>query len=280
MRAEMRPLARLALRPEPARLAVQRAEGDRQHGAFRQRARTAVADDGQARRGEVHLLPPAGSAAVGQAEDAPAIGALQRAGQQQADGREREKRLDRRRPASSVVGGRGAVVVRAQGRQVVHLVHHEQVPVAAELGEMQVGRRGDALVGGDVAREAAAGIGRVLGGADREGWPSAARQPGSAKASSACRRRLSRGTTQQTRSQTPASMSAWAASTGSSDLPPPGVTAARMSRVPEASLAAMDRTTASVSAWWLRRRRATNGRRLVEVRRRILIRHGIRVEPP
>jgi hypothetical protein len=53
---------------------------------------------------------------------------------------------------------------------VVHLVHHEQVPVAAELGEMQVGRRGDALVGGDVAGEAAAGVARaVVGGADGEG---------------------------------------------------------------------------------------------------------------
>ncbi|MFC7607612.1 hypothetical protein [Teichococcus aestuarii] len=61
-------------------------------------------------------------------------------------------------------------------------------------------------------------------------WPSAARRAGSAKASSACRRRLSRGTTQQTRSISPAAFSRAAAITGSSDLPPPGVTAARMSR--------------------------------------------------
>ncbi len=55
-------------------------------------------------------------------------------------------------------------------------------------------------------------------------------QVGSANASSACRRRLSRGTTQQTRSTRPAPIRVCAAITGSSDLPPPGATAARMSR--------------------------------------------------
>ena len=95
--------------------------------------------------------------------------------------------------------------------------------MAAELGEVQVRRGGDALVGGDVAGQAAARVARrVVGGAHGQAWPSAARQAGSAKASSACRRRLSRGTTQQTRSQSPAPISAWAAITGSSDLPPPG----------------------------------------------------------
>ena len=44
------------------------------------------------------------------------------------------------------------------------------------------------------------------------------------------RRRLSRGTTHQIRSTIPEAISRAAAMTGSNDLPPPGVTAARMSR--------------------------------------------------
>ena len=51
---------------------------------------------------------------------------------------------------------------------MVHLVDYQQRAIAAEFGQMQVGRRGDALIGGDVAGQAAAGIGRVVGGADRE----------------------------------------------------------------------------------------------------------------
>ena len=41
--------------------------------------------------------------------------------------------------------------------------------MAAELRQVQLGRRGDALVGGDPALQAAAGVGRVLRRADRDG---------------------------------------------------------------------------------------------------------------
>jgi hypothetical protein len=51
---------------------------------------------------------------------------------------------------------------------VVHFVDDEEVAVAAELREVRVRRGGDALVGGDVARETAGGVGRVLGGAHRK----------------------------------------------------------------------------------------------------------------
>lgn len=74
-------------------------------------------------------------------------------------------------------------------------------------------------------------------------------QVGSANASSACSRRLSRGTTQQTRSIKPAANSPVVANTGSSDLPPPGVTAASMSR---ASVwpAAIPSITEARRCWW------------------------------
>ena len=52
---------------------------------------------------------------------------------------------------------------------MMHLVHHQQRAVAAELGQVQVGRRSHALVGGDVALQAAARVGRVVGGADADG---------------------------------------------------------------------------------------------------------------
>ena len=51
----------------------------------------------------------------------------------------------------------------------MHLVHHQQRAVAAELGQMQVGRGGDALIGGDVAVQAAARVRRIVGGADADG---------------------------------------------------------------------------------------------------------------
>jgi hypothetical protein len=51
---------------------------------------------------------------------------------------------------------------------VVHLVYHQQRPVPPRLGEVQVGRGGDALVRGHVAGQAARGIGRVLGRAHAE----------------------------------------------------------------------------------------------------------------
>ena len=116
----------------------------------------------------------------------------------------------------------------------------------AELGQMQVGRRGYALIGGDVALQAAARVGSVVAALTITACPSEARQAGSANASSACWRKLSRGTTQQTRSMSPAARRADDAITGSSDLPPPGVTAARMSVTPEASPEAMARTTAAI----------------------------------
>jgi hypothetical protein len=51
---------------------------------------------------------------------------------------------------------------------MVDLVHHQQRAVAAELGQMQVRGGGDGLVGGDVALQATAGVGGVLGGAHRQ----------------------------------------------------------------------------------------------------------------
>ena len=90
--------------------------------------------------------------------------------------------------------------------------------MAAVLGEMEVGLGGDALVGGDVARSPRQRSGAFSAARTETAWPRALRQAGSAKASSACRRRLSRGTIQQMRSTTPASMSRAAAITGSSDL--------------------------------------------------------------
>jgi len=55
-------------------------------------------------------------------------------------------------------------------------------------------------------------------------------------------RKLSRGTTQQTQSTITAALSREAAITGSSHLPPPGVTAARMSRA-----SVCPETTASIT---------------------------------
>ena len=46
-----------------------------------------------------------------------------------------------------------------------------------------------------------------------------------------------------------------AAITGSSDLPPPGVTAAKMSVTSLASPEAIARTMAAIWAWWVRRGR-------------------------
>ena len=48
------------------------------------------------------------------------------------------------------------------------LVDDQQGAVAAHLGEVQVGGSCDALIGGDVAGEAAGGIGFVVGGPDAE----------------------------------------------------------------------------------------------------------------
>src|SRR3954467_5852693 len=70
------------------------------------------------------------------------------------------------------------------------------------------------------------------------------RQYGSAKASSAWRRKLSRGTTQQMRSTMPARIRCAPAITGRSDLPPPGVTAASTSVMPLA-LGGVDLTSST-----------------------------------
>lgn len=72
--------------------------------------------------------------------------------------------------SSSVSGDRtrGDRVGLGQRRQVMHLVNDEQGPIAAELGEMQAGCGGDALVGGHVAGQPPARVGRVVGGADGE----------------------------------------------------------------------------------------------------------------
>ena len=59
----------------------------------------------------------------------------------------------------------------AQGRQVMHLVDHQQRAIPAELAQVQVGCRGHPLVGGDVAGEATAGIAGVVGGAHRQAVP-------------------------------------------------------------------------------------------------------------
>ena len=125
------------------------------------------------------------------------------------------------------------------------------------------------LIGRDVAGQAPARVGRVVRGAERERMPQgrSLRQAGSAKASSACSRRLSRGTTQQTRSTIPAATSRAAAITGKSDFPPPGVTAARRcGRVPHRGVAAVGKSPAERPArvW---RRRATYPRRWSPQRR-------------
>jgi hypothetical protein len=85
-----------------------------------------------------------------------------------------QQRQDGARPGGLgirlAIGGRhapGGLGIR-QRRQVVDLVDDDQVAGPGELREVQVGRGGDGLVGGDVAREAPARVGRVLGGAHRE----------------------------------------------------------------------------------------------------------------
>jgi len=95
---------------------------------------------------------------------------------------------------------------------------------------VQIRRGGDALVGSDVAGEASARIGRVVGRAQRERVTERVPPGRIGERFLAWSRRLSRGTTQQTRSTIPDAINRAAAITGSSDLPPPGVTAARMSR--------------------------------------------------
>src|SRR3954468_24076646 len=67
--------------------------------------------------------------------------------------------------------------------------------------------------------------------------------------------KLSRGTTQQMRSTLPAAIRRAAAITGRSDLPPPGVTAARMSVMPLACPEAMALTRLARQRWCVRKER-------------------------
>ena len=52
---------------------------------------------------------------------------------------------------------------------MVHLVQHQQGAVAPELRQVQVGGSGDGLVGGDIALQPTARVGRVIGSAHRDG---------------------------------------------------------------------------------------------------------------
>ena len=260
----------------PGGLAVEGPEGDGEDGALGQGLLAGIADDGPVRGIERHFTGAgAGALPVGEPEDAAAVGTFEGAGQQQADGGAFEQGQQGAGPGAGgvLVGGTGGGlgagfgstggiqgivaggigVGLGEGGEMMHLVHDEEGAVAAELGEVQGGGGGDALVGGDVSRRGRGwGPGRCRRrgrtGRGRGAW----RQAGSAKASSAWRRRLSRGTTQQTRSTRPAAIRRAAASTGRRDLPPPGVTAARMSRA-SACPAARASTTARSWRWWERR---------------------------
>ena len=136
----------------------------------------------------------------------------------------------------------------------MRLVDDQQVAMPAVLGEVEVGLGGDALVGGDVVLQPAAEVRSVLGGPDCDGMAEGAPPGRVGEGLLGLRRRLSRGTIQQIRSTTPASISRAAAITGSSDLPPPGVTAARMSArsVCPAAIAA---TMPATRCWCARRGR-------------------------
>ena len=87
------------------------------------------------------------------------------------------------------------------------LVDHQQGAVPPGLREVQVRGGGDRLIGGDIAGRPRRGSGALSAARTHSAWPKAARQAGSANASSACSRRVSRGTTQTTRSTRPAAIS-------------------------------------------------------------------------
>ena len=95
----------------PSGLAIERAEGHGQHGPLLQRLLARVADDRPTRRVQLDLARVRlGARAVGQPEDALAVGALQRARQQQADGGALQQGQDGARPGARLVlarfGGR------------------------------------------------------------------------------------------------------------------------------------------------------------------------------
>ena len=158
------------------RLAVERAEGHRQHCALLQRLRPGVTDYRPARRVE-RDLSGAGllACAVGQPENAAAVATLERTGQQQPHRGAFEQRRQRTSPrACRVVGaefvgfGRRVGIGVGKGREVVYLVDHEQRVMPVEFAQVQIGRGGDALISSDVAGETATGIRCVIGGAERE----------------------------------------------------------------------------------------------------------------
>ena len=159
---------------QPACLAVHGAEQDGQYRALGQGLRTRVAHHRPARCGQIHfarLDPWAGT--IGQPQDRAAVGALQRAGQQQSEPSGIQQRQQRPAPTGCKVGlgrvGEGIGRHVGQRGQVMHFVQDQERAVSAELRQMQVGRGGDGLIGGDVALQAAARVGRVVGGADRNG---------------------------------------------------------------------------------------------------------------
>ena len=107
---------------------------------------------------------------------------------------------------------------------------------------------GDALIGGDVARQAPRRVAPVVGRADGERVAQGSAPDGVGERLLRLEAQaVARGTIQTTRSTTPAATSRAAATTGSSDLPPPGVTAARTSRVSScpAAMASTMRTSRS-----------------------------------
>ena len=147
------------------------------------------------------------------------------------------------------------LIVRETG-EVVHLVDDEQRAMTTDLGEVKLRRGGDGLVGRDVAGKAARGIRLIVGGPYPQGMAEG-RPPA----------RVGKGLLglqaqavawhdpDHPLDNVPAAIRVAAAMTGSRLLPPPGVTAARMSCTPLSSLAAIARTSPATLAWWERRGR-------------------------
>src|SRR5215216_6498293 len=128
----------------------------------------------------------------------------------------------------------------------MHLVDHEQGAKSSDLAQMQVRSSRNRLIGCDITREPATGVWLILCSAQTE-IVAQCGPPGRA-----CERKLSRGTTQQTRSMIPASISRAAAITGRRDLPPPGVTPARMSVMSDASPRPIAATRLASVSWCAR----------------------------
>ena len=160
---------------DPFGLAIDRAEGHRDDRALGQGLAAAVADHRPARRLEVDLPDPpeTARAAVGQPQDRPAVGALQRSRHEQAAGGALQHGGDRPAPGGfRLLAGEGVEV--GECWQMVQFVHDDQVTVPPDLGEVQVGCRGDGLVGGHVALQAPAQVRSVVGAAHRDGVPDGA----------------------------------------------------------------------------------------------------------